>query len=126
LGVAAASSIAQIELNAKAMGNLFCAPLISDQVAWRGNNIGLPPVGMILADNDLQTGSSDFRSDHLSEAFCGDAFLDHGEFPKAEVTVTIRSSKSERSVKKHGLPRSVYLAQDAGSSSRSQPVTENH
>jgi hypothetical protein len=82
LGVPAASSIAQIELNAKAMGNLFCAPLISDQVAWRGNNIGLPPVGMILADNDLQTGSSDFRSDHLSEAFCGDAFLDHGEFPQ--------------------------------------------
>jgi hypothetical protein len=64
------------------MGNLFCAPLISDQVAWGGNNIGLPPVGMILADNDLQTGSSDFRSDHLSETFCGDAFLDHGEFPQ--------------------------------------------
>jgi hypothetical protein len=76
------SSVEQIELNAKPMSNIFGTPLVSDQVAWRGNNIGLPSVGMILADNDLQTGHSDFRSDNLSEASCSDAFLDHGKFPQ--------------------------------------------
>jgi hypothetical protein len=75
-------SIAQIELNAKSMGNLFCAPLMSDHVARRSDNSGLPPVGMIPANGDLQTGHADFRSDHLSETSCGDAFLDHGEFPQ--------------------------------------------
>jgi hypothetical protein len=75
-------SIAQFELNAKPMSNVFCAPLISDQVAWRGDNIGLPAVRMILANNDLQTGSSDLSSDHLGETLCGDAFLDHGEIPQ--------------------------------------------
>jgi hypothetical protein len=42
---------------------------------------------MILANNDLQTGSSDFRSDHLSETSGGDAFLDHKDFPTTEMTV---------------------------------------
>jgi hypothetical protein len=75
-------SIAQIELHAKPMGNFFRAPLISDQVARRGNYIGLPPVGMILANSDLQTGHSDFRCDHLSETSCGDAFLEHDKSPE--------------------------------------------
>ena len=88
------SSVAQIELNAKPMGNFFCAPLISDQVAWRGNNIGLPPVGMILANDDLQTGSSNFRGNHLGETSCGDAFLDHDEFPRRKMTVCDQVKKA--------------------------------
>ena len=80
-------SVAQIELDAKSMGNFFGAPLISDQVAWRGDNIGLPSVGVVLANNDLQTGRSDFCGDHLSETSCGDVFLDHDDVPQMEMTV---------------------------------------
>jgi hypothetical protein len=80
----AVRSITQFELNAKPVRNFFCTPLISDQVARGGNNIGLPPVGMVLANDDLQTGRSDFRGDHLSESSGGDAFLDHDEFPTKE------------------------------------------
>jgi hypothetical protein len=83
-GNAVIESVAQIELNAKPVSNFFRASLVSDQIARRGNNIGLPSVGVVSANEDLQSGGSDFRGDHLSEISCGDAFLDHDEFPKKQ------------------------------------------
>jgi hypothetical protein len=74
------SSVAQLILNAEPVGNFFCSPLKSDQVAGRGDNIGLPSVGMVSANSDLQTGRSDFRGNHVGKTFRRNAFLDHGEF----------------------------------------------
>jgi hypothetical protein len=64
------------------MSNFFCASLVADQIARSRNDIGLPSVDMIPANEDLQPGGSDFRGDHLGEISCGDAFLDHVEFPE--------------------------------------------
>jgi len=66
------------------MSNFFCASLVSDQIARSRNDIGLPSVDMIPANEDLQLGGSDFRGDHLGEISCGDAFLGHVEFPKKQ------------------------------------------
>ena len=78
------SSVAQLKLNAEPVGNFFCPPLKSDQVAGRGENIGLPSVGVVSANSDLQTGRSDFRGNHLGKTARGNAFLDHGEFSQNE------------------------------------------
>ena len=64
---ASSGSTAQIELEAEAICDLFHATLEADQVARCGNNIGLPSVSMILANNDFHTSCADLAFDHTGE-----------------------------------------------------------
>jgi hypothetical protein len=72
-------SITQIELEAQPIGNFLGSPLKSNRITRRADNTGLPPIGVIFANDDLQTGCADLCSDHISETSCGNAFLDHGK-----------------------------------------------
>jgi hypothetical protein len=92
----------QVELKAKPLSDFFDAPLITYQIAGRRDNIRLPSIGMVPANNDLQPDSSDPLGNHLGEMFRGDTFLEHDEFPQKPSAQTMRTEKSERSVKKYG------------------------
>ena len=48
----------QVELKAKPLSDFFDAPLITDQIAGCRDNIGLPSVGMVPANNDFQPDGS--------------------------------------------------------------------
>jgi len=95
-------SVVQIELKAKPVGDFLCAPLKPDQVSRCISHVGLPTVGVVFANNDFQPGDTNFCFDHVSEAFCSDAFLDHNEVPQDGNVRVIRARKSKRSVKKYG------------------------
>jgi hypothetical protein len=73
--------MAQIELEAEAICDLFRAALEADQVARCGNNIGLPSVSMILANNDFHTSCADLAFDHTGKLHGTNALSNHGEAP---------------------------------------------
>jgi hypothetical protein len=83
-------------LDAQPVSNLLGESLIADQVARRGNDIGLPPVGVVPANKDRETGDADFRSDPLGEFSGADASLTIANVSNENVRRVIPSRKSEK------------------------------
>src|SRR5947209_6048669 len=70
--------LAQIEIEAKAAGDFFCATLEEDFVTGRVVDRRLPAVGVVFAHVDEDAADTNSRGDQIGEFLSSPSFLGHG------------------------------------------------